>query len=207
MPSSPIPAARCHYLLDLLPRSRPAGDRHRRQDRPRREEQGREGAAPGRSTGAGLTPGNVAGFMASFEFLDRTANGFERRLRLVTDAQRTLPTPCPEFNVHDLVTHQIRGMRIHTSLLQGATGAQNASRIVRYALLNAPIQSSEPGADTLRCTPTARDSGGITGSRAARGIRRTTGTIGARLRASLWRARQAARPSTAVSRVADPEFR
>lgn len=59
--------------------------------------------------------------MASFEFLDRAANGFETRLRLVTDAQRTLLTPCPEFNAHDLVTHQIRGMRIYTLLLHGAT--------------------------------------------------------------------------------------
>jgi hypothetical protein len=42
------------------------------------------------------------------------------RLRLVTDAQRTLPTPCPERNVHDLVAHQVRGMRIYTSLLHGA---------------------------------------------------------------------------------------
>jgi Mycothiol maleylpyruvate isomerase N-terminal domain len=57
--------------------------------------------------------------VASFELLDRAANGFETRWRLVTDAQRTLPTPCTEFNVHDLVAHQIRGMRIHTLLLQG----------------------------------------------------------------------------------------
>jgi uncharacterized protein (TIGR03086 family) len=58
--------------------------------------------------------------MASFELLDRAANGFETRLRLVTDAQRTLPTPCSERNVHDLVTHQIMGMRMYTLLLQGA---------------------------------------------------------------------------------------
>jgi Mycothiol maleylpyruvate isomerase N-terminal domain len=59
--------------------------------------------------------------MASFELLDRAANGFQRRLRLVTDAQRMLPTPCPEFNVHDLVAHQIRGMRTYTLLLHGVT--------------------------------------------------------------------------------------
>lgn len=53
--------------------------------------------------------------MASFELLDRAANGFGTRLRLVTDAQRTLPTPCAEFNVRDLVTHQIRGMRTYTA--------------------------------------------------------------------------------------------
>jgi hypothetical protein len=34
--------------------------------------------------------------MASFELLDRAADGFEAHLRLVTGAQRTLPTPCPE---------------------------------------------------------------------------------------------------------------
>ena len=37
-------------------------------------------------------------------------SGHETRLRLVTSAQRT---PCPELTVHDLVTHQIRGMRIY----------------------------------------------------------------------------------------------
>jgi hypothetical protein len=73
------------------------------------------------SGGPVLTRGNKGGFMASFELLDRAANGFQTRLRLVTDAQRTLPTPCPELNVHDLVTHQIRGMRIYTLLLHGAT--------------------------------------------------------------------------------------
>ena len=58
--------------------------------------------------------------MASFDLLDRAANGFETQLRLVTDAQRTLPTPCPERNVHDLVAHQIRGMRMYTLLLHRA---------------------------------------------------------------------------------------
>jgi len=60
--------------------------------------------------------------MASFELLDRAASEFDKRLRLVTDAQRTLPTPCGEFNVRDLVTHQIESMRSYTRLLEGATG-------------------------------------------------------------------------------------
>ena len=68
-----------------------------------------------------MTSGNKGGFMASFELLDRAANWFQTRLRLVTDAQRTLPTPCPERTVDDLVTHQIWGMRIYTLLLHGAT--------------------------------------------------------------------------------------
>jgi uncharacterized protein (TIGR03086 family) len=59
--------------------------------------------------------------MASFELLDRAANEFGKRLRLVTDAQRTLRTPCGEFNVRDLVAHQIEGMRSYTRLLEGAT--------------------------------------------------------------------------------------
>ena len=58
--------------------------------------------------------------MASFELLDRAANGFETRLRLVANAQRALPTPCTEFNVRDLAAHQIRGMRIYPLLLHGA---------------------------------------------------------------------------------------
>jgi uncharacterized protein (TIGR03086 family) len=59
--------------------------------------------------------------MASFELLDRAASEFDKRLRLVTDAQHALPTPCGEFNVRDLVTHQIQGMRGFTLLLNGAT--------------------------------------------------------------------------------------
>lgn len=51
--------------------------------------------------------------MASFELLDRAAKGFETRLVLVTDAQRTLPTPCPELTIHDLVAHQIRGTHLY----------------------------------------------------------------------------------------------
>jgi uncharacterized protein (TIGR03086 family) len=59
--------------------------------------------------------------MASFELLDRAASEFDKRLRLVTVAQRTLPTPCGEFNVRDLVAHQIQGMRRYILLLEGAT--------------------------------------------------------------------------------------
>jgi Mycothiol maleylpyruvate isomerase N-terminal domain len=63
--------------------------------------------------------------MASFELLDCAANGFETRLRLVTDAQRTLPTPCPEFNVHDLAAHQVRDSGGHAArpAAGGAGGA------------------------------------------------------------------------------------
>jgi uncharacterized protein (TIGR03086 family) len=57
--------------------------------------------------------------MASFDLLDRAAGEFDKRLRLVTDDQRELPTPCGEFNVRDLVTHQIQGMRGFTLLLNG----------------------------------------------------------------------------------------
>lgn len=59
--------------------------------------------------------------MASFEILDRAAQDFEARLRLVTPAQQTLPTPCTEFNVRELVTHQIQSMREYTLLLNAAT--------------------------------------------------------------------------------------
>ena len=59
--------------------------------------------------------------MASFVILDRAAKDFEARLRLLAPAQRTLPTPCAEFNVRELVTHQIQGMREYTVLLNAAT--------------------------------------------------------------------------------------
>jgi uncharacterized protein (TIGR03086 family) len=62
--------------------------------------------------------------MASFDLLDRAADEFRSRLRLVTDAQRSLPTPCGAFNVRDLVDHQIRGMRSYTMFMNGATVAE-----------------------------------------------------------------------------------
>jgi Mycothiol maleylpyruvate isomerase N-terminal domain len=73
------------------------------------------------SEAARIVP-RTRGIMASFELLDRAADEFETRLRLVTDAQRTLPTPCDKWNVRDLVTHQTKGMRLYTLLLHGATG-------------------------------------------------------------------------------------
>lgn len=59
--------------------------------------------------------------MPSFDLLDRAASDFEERLQLISDAQLGLPTPCEEMNVHDLVLHQINGMRRYTLLLNGKT--------------------------------------------------------------------------------------
>lgn len=66
--------------------------------------------------------------MASFDLLDRAADEFRSRLRLVTDAQRRLPTPCAAFNVRDLVDHQVRGMRSYTTFVNGATAAEAAEQ-------------------------------------------------------------------------------
>jgi uncharacterized protein (TIGR03086 family) len=61
------------------------------------------------------------GFMASFRLLDRAAGDFKRPLRLVTVEQHPLPTPCGEWTVYDLVSHQIGGMRMYAELLAGGS--------------------------------------------------------------------------------------
>ena len=55
------PGSRCLAAHQGGAGRRAAGDRHRRQDRPRREEQGREGPAPGRGPGARHRRGPRAG--------------------------------------------------------------------------------------------------------------------------------------------------
>lgn len=60
--------------------------------------------------------------MPSFNLLDRAAGEFETRLRLVSDAQRDLPTPCEGLSVTGLVAHQVIGMRGFTLLVEGRPG-------------------------------------------------------------------------------------
>jgi hypothetical protein len=103
--------------------------------------------------------------MASFELLDRAANGFETRLRLVTCAQRTLPTPRPELNVHDLVTHQIRGMRIYTLLLHGA--AREVVAKEQQSDIGSPAKQA---ARLARAPPVTQN---LRANRALRGLRRS----------------------------------
>ncbi|RJQ81029.1 TIGR03086 family protein [Pseudonocardiaceae bacterium YIM PH 21723] len=49
---------------------------------------------------------------------------FELRLRVVQPAQWTLPTPCPEWNVHRLVNHVTRGNLNYVALIEGGTRAE-----------------------------------------------------------------------------------
>lgn len=59
--------------------------------------------------------------MGKFDVLDLAKAEFEKRLRLVTDADRDLPTPCSEFTVRDLVFHEIRGVRGCTVAVTGGS--------------------------------------------------------------------------------------
>jgi uncharacterized protein (TIGR03086 family) len=59
--------------------------------------------------------------MGKFDVLDLAKADFEKRLRLVTDDQRDLPTPCADFTVRDLVYHEIRGVRGATVAVRGGS--------------------------------------------------------------------------------------
>ncbi|MHA6616869.1 TIGR03086 family metal-binding protein [Pseudonocardia sp. DLS-67] len=61
------------------------------------------------------------------ELIDRyvlTSAEFEQRLRRVRADQWTLPTPCSEWNVRDLVNHMARGNLNYVRLIGGATSAE-----------------------------------------------------------------------------------
>jgi uncharacterized protein (TIGR03086 family) len=63
----------------------------------------------------------------SDELIDRyllTSAAFEEKLRRVRPGQWTLPTPCTEWNVRDLVNHMTRGNLNYVRLVDGATGAE-----------------------------------------------------------------------------------
>lgn len=59
--------------------------------------------------------------------LDRfvvSSDEFERRLRLVRPDQWILPTPCTEWNVHQLANHMTRGNLNYVRLVAGGTSAE-----------------------------------------------------------------------------------
>ncbi len=58
--------------------------------------------------------------MDLFEQLDRSILEFRRPLRLVQEEHWTLPTPCDEWNVRELVNHVVGGALRYTMLLHGA---------------------------------------------------------------------------------------
>lgn len=51
--------------------------------------------------------------------LERTAAGFTGLVRGIGDGQWTRPTPCPEWDVADLVRHVVTGNRIFIGVLAG----------------------------------------------------------------------------------------
>jgi uncharacterized protein (TIGR03086 family) len=58
------------------------------------------------------------------EALCRARQEFETRLRLVTDDQWDLPTPCTDWSVRELVNHVLLGTRMSVQLLAGAAAEE-----------------------------------------------------------------------------------
>jgi uncharacterized protein (TIGR03086 family) len=58
----------------------------------------------------------------------RAADGFARRLDLVTDTQGSLPTPCTEWSVRDLVAHVLDEQLWIPPLVDGLTIAEVGDR-------------------------------------------------------------------------------
>ncbi len=53
----------------------------------------------------------------------RAGAEFEKRLRAVRADQWSLPTPCSEWDVRQLVNHMVRGNLNYVGLLHGGTAA------------------------------------------------------------------------------------
>jgi uncharacterized protein (TIGR03086 family) len=73
------------------------------------------------------------GRMTVLEAMELANTELVRRLRLVTDSDWSLPTPCVEWDVRDLVNHFIGGNRRYVLLLHGASAAEvDATRTVDH---------------------------------------------------------------------------
>ena len=59
--------------------------------------------------------------MEPLDALALARSEFARRLRLVTDDDWELPTPCDDWTVRDLVVHVVGGDRMSAALLRGAS--------------------------------------------------------------------------------------
>lgn len=59
--------------------------------------------------------------MNAVEFYRRATEEFDRRMHAVTPGAWTAPTPCAEWNVHDLVNHVVNENRWIPPLLAGKT--------------------------------------------------------------------------------------
>lgn len=62
--------------------------------------------------------------MEPVEALQAANTEFETRLNLVTDNQLALPTPCPDWNVRELMNHMLLGTRMSVQVLSGMPRAE-----------------------------------------------------------------------------------
>jgi len=99
--------------------------------------------------------------MDSLQAVSQASQEFEARLRQVGDDQWELPTPCPEWNVRELVNHMLLGTRMSVQLLAGdsrqAVVAQlgedlmtdNDDPVATFVDLAAQMQAGFAGPDGL----------------------------------------------------------
>lgn len=88
--------------------------------------------------------------MDLFEQLERSAAEFGSRLRLVRAEDWSRRTPCPEWDVRELVNHVVGGALRYTMLLHGATTDEVAATRTFDHLGEDPIRSFEAKAQEVK---------------------------------------------------------
>lgn len=87
--------------------------------------------------------------MDLFEQLGRSISEFETRLRLVHEEHWSLPTPCEEWDVRELVNHVVGGALRYTMLLHGATAEEVVATRALDHLGTDPMGSFESSAQEV----------------------------------------------------------
>jgi uncharacterized protein (TIGR03086 family) len=94
------------------------------------------------------------------DFHRRAAGGFDARVLAVRDDQWTLPTPCTDWNVRDLVHHLVHENRWTAPLMNGATLEEVGDRFEGDLLGEDPKsawrQSMDEAVNSVRSVPLNR---------------------------------------------------
>jgi uncharacterized protein (TIGR03086 family) len=77
---------------------------------------------------------------------DRSVKEFDKRVQLIREDQWELPTPCTEWNVHDLVNHLVYEDRWAPPLFEGKTIAEVGDAFDGDLLGSDPVDSWESAA-------------------------------------------------------------
>ncbi|MDA8342429.1 MAG: TIGR03086 family metal-binding protein [Actinomycetota bacterium] len=90
--------------------------------------------------------------MHAADTLATARNEFERRLRLVGEADWDRTTPCEGWTVRQLVDHVVRGDRIAIRLLDGEAWAEAQGQVADEDLGDDLVAAFTDGADALEAT-------------------------------------------------------